>query len=60
MKEEEESKEEEPKKEQAAKKQKAKAVNKEEEDKDLMNPDHVQKKLNISNLGAREVCKTIA
>ncbi|KAF8990127.1 hypothetical protein BDZ89DRAFT_1173688 [Hymenopellis radicata] len=40
------------KKKQAAEKQKAKALDEEEEDEDLINPNHVQKKLNISDLGA--------
>ncbi|GLB44204.1 putative casein kinase substrate phosphoprotein PP28 [Lyophyllum shimeji] len=40
------------KKKQAAQKQKAAQEDEEDEDEDLINPNHVQKKLNISDLGA--------
>ncbi|KAF8895820.1 hypothetical protein CPB85DRAFT_1257306 [Mucidula mucida] len=36
----------------AAEKQKTKALDQKEEDQDLINPNHVQKKVNISDLGA--------
>ncbi len=40
------------KKKQTAEKQKAKALDNEEGDDDLINPNHIRKKLNISDLGA--------